>query len=639
MGVATLSSDLWILDQFGPVEPSTLLGPVRQGLGKFGDGLFLEEATTNLETNPNFAAALTGWTTTGSATQALSTLRAHSDVQSNRVTATAAAGGTQNSVTVVSGQAHSFSRYVFVESGSVNLVATVGATGTSATVTSAIPGWQRLTISNVTTTGVSVTLTVAAVGGAATFHVDDAQTEQKAYVTSYCDGNQATAWNAPGNLLPTAAQGFEDGTTASASVTGGTATLTNSAAQFYAGTKSLLATVTATASLTIITGPTGTAAAPVTAGKTHTASTWVRPSAARQLRADVNWYTAAGAFISATAGTAVTGVANTMTRQSVSAVAPATAAFAVTVFTSTDATNADTFYIDAQRVDEGSASAAYRWTGAENASTSTRAASQLVHASTTAPPLTMCALWRVGAAPTATVARPLLRLTGSGTAPVLVVSNTLAQFSSLVDVAANVSYVAAPGDLVFIAGVLAADGKTYTIYLSVNGGAVSTATSSASATAFTSPTTLTVGTDGNGTQYADGVIEQVLVYKAALSSVEIAALAASTNETAFKDDSRIVLAAATGTVRGTTRAVTLAGTGSWRGNRKVASMLETLSPTGANPDDDTATHKITVAAGSGVAAGQSVAYNPDGSNGTKFLISRVFTPGGDYDELYGTNVL
>jgi hypothetical protein len=125
-------------------------------------------------------------------------------------------------------------------------------------------------------------------------------------------------------------------------------------------------------------------------------------------------------------------------------------------------------------------------------------------------------------------------------------------------------------------------------------------------------------------------VEQALIFDGALTATEIATLAFAGQETSFKDDSRIIFAAGAGVVRGTTQASTTAGTGRYRAARTLTAAVEKIDTTGASPDDDTATYKVTVPAGSGVGQGQLVAFD----DRARYTVQRVFSAGGVYDELY-----
>lgn len=105
-----------------------------------------------------------------------------------------------------------------------------------------------------------------------------------------------------------------------------TATRSTTTAKSGAASLRLDAAGTSDMSTTTDTGASGE---PVVAGETYTASAYSKGAAARTVKVGIRWYEAGGAFISEDLGT---GIANNTsdwtTRASVTAVAPATAAFA-----------------------------------------------------------------------------------------------------------------------------------------------------------------------------------------------------------------------------------------------------------------------------------------------------------------------
>jgi hypothetical protein len=579
---AALATRIYPQETYGFSEPIAQAGPLRRGAGKWTDGVFLEEGTTNLITNPSFGIDTTGWTSQGSFTIARSTARAFLGAASLAVTSTAGTnGGAAIGVPMTSGQTYALTAHVFIPSGTKPgmSVQILDASGQPLTADASLPlltttkgRWVRvggtyLAASTGTLTFYTHTSAVPNTGDI--FYVDAVQAENKNYVTSYADGSLATAWDAPGNLLPVAGQGFEDSSLGGMSVAAGTATPTNSAAQVYAGTRSLLLTVGATASLSVASA-TGVAGVPVVAGRVYTASLWVRPSAARQLRADILWYTAAGAFISSSAGTASTGVVTTWTRHTLTAIAPATAAFAAIQFTSTDATNADTIYLDGLRLAEGSGASSYRWTGAEWASTSTRTADRLLYGVNGADGVvqsnvTVCCWVRVAHHLNLPIMpAQISNVAGDQYVGILINGAAVLARKSIsgVNVDASTGVSVARGDLVFVAATF--DGANLIGYVSKNGAAVVSA-STASVTVPARAYYVAPGMQTVGSLIADEDVEQVLVYAAALSSTDIATLAFS-GPLGIEEDPRIVFA--------------------WRGrdpegatsNFQAASLLGTLTP-------------------------------------------------------------
>jgi hypothetical protein len=286
---------------------------------------------------------------------------------------------------------------------------------------------------------------------------------------------------------------------------------------------------------------------------------------------------------------------------------------------------------------DGSLGAGHAWTGVANASTSTRSAAQNVWPtpSTIRPVgmgLTIAAWLRVGVASSA-LGKYIVALNPGGTQPALFYDATSVGFSSNVDVSGSVVTTLAPGDLVFVAGTLASDGKTFTVYVSKNGGALQTSTSAASATAYTGVTQVAAGTLTGGGGQVDGALEQILLLNGALTSGEIAVLAGLTDEFSYASDPRVVLAAATGSVRGGTFAETAAGTGMLRADRVVKGRVEPIVRTTNNPDDDTAAIKVSVPAGTGFGQGQQIGIGYPAAS-FAYPVQRVYSPGGEYDEIY-----
>jgi hypothetical protein len=458
---------------------------------------------------------------------------------------------------------------------------------------------------------------------------DGWQMEAKAYATSYCDGSLATAWNDSGNLY---SESFEGGTTGSFTIGGGT--LSNTSTNPYAGSKALLVTATGAGALATSPHIVG-----VTALKTYSASLRVRASAARNVQAVLYFFDAGGATVGTTFSTTATASTTAHLQLVVTAIAPSTAVTAAVAFYSNNSAAADTFTTDAYAIAEGTGLAAYRWTGAENASTSTRVTAQLVEplASTLQAPLTVVALYRVGesAALSGLGNRHLACLSSGGTTPGVVVGGSGGvYFSDNVANQASVAVNPAPGDMLVVAATLASDAKTFQVSASLNGAAVQTGATYTAVTAYTGATSVAIGSYISGTQQADGVVEQVLLYSRALTSGEVAALVNSTAEINYASDPGIVLAAGTGVVRGTTSAETSAGTGYYRSALgALPAKVETITRSGSSPDDDAATLKVSVPTGSGVGVGDVVALNYP-NTAYSYTVLRVFAPGGDYDELY-----
>lgn len=121
--------------------------------------------------------------------------------------------------------------------------------------------------------------------------------------------------------------------------------------------------------------------APVSPGQAYVAQAWVRAgSSTRSMKIDIEWFTAAGASISASTGSATTNT-TAFAQRTAAGTAPATAAFAgilVTV-TSTGAAS-ELHYVDDMQIERGGSATTYldgsvagsAWTGTANASISYR---------------------------------------------------------------------------------------------------------------------------------------------------------------------------------------------------------------------------------------------------------------------------
>ena len=484
MGAAVLDQNIYKLSTYGPVAPSTVAAPVRTGLGRFGDGLFIDEATTNLVTNPSFETNTTGWAAQGSFTIVQSSVRGYAGTKSLRVVATSTTdGGTVFSLAVTNGTTYTVQAMVWIEtlkSGSVvQLLNTLGVGLTSVTgfnvSTSTTGRWVRLVGSYTATSTGTVNFYVHSSGGVAVgdaWTVDAVQVEAKAYPTSYCDGSLGSG---------------------------------------------------------------------------------------------------------------------------------------------------------------------YAWTGTAHASTSTRAAGAVAWSTTASPGGVTLAAWcRVGSNGSTPKATALAALTGASNRLMLRIgigttSGASAYNGTSVAQPTPASTSATAGDLVFVAATW--DGTTVTSYVALNGSVVSSATA-ALTPAASGFTTLT------GPGYSDGIVsslnataDQILVYNRVLTSAEVTALASATTETSYSSDPGILLAAATGSVRGTTNAETAAGTGYYRADTSTKGYVETITATSSNPDDDTARLKVTVAASSGFGQGDSLAIGYPNS-AYAYTVQRAFTPGGVYDEVY-----
>lgn len=659
MPVAALSSTLHVLDVFGLTQPAVLQGPIRQALTKYGDGLFVEEGTTNLLLNPSVEVGLANVNAITNGAIARATGIAFSGSACVLVTAVAAGnvwGASYSNAVVGAGQTLTGSVWVRPRDRDLNVRVEVRFfDGAAATLRDDVSAgtlcpkgrWTRLAVTTAaspagtTTANVHIRTTENAQVVGDAFYTDAPQLEQKAYATSYCDGSLATAWDAPGALYT---ESFEDGTVSGWSGFVAAPTVASSSAQAYVGTRSLLVTATATAQA-VVSAPSGTSGRAVVPGRTYTGMLWVRASAVRNVNCDIRWYQVNGAQ-SATpvsSSSVVAAVVGAWVKVAVTAVAPADAAYGNLGFRG-DLTAGDTIHLDAGRLEEGTGSAAYRWTGAEHNSASTRTASALrfAHALPSTTDFTLAVWARIGGRAGAT--RALLQVdsntSDNNRTNVYVTSgNAIAGFRES-GLSSGVTVV--EGDLVFVA--LTHTAGTLTVYVSKNGGALVSA-SGARVAAQTAYTHVGLGNIQTATEPLNGVVEQALVLDRALplsdpAGLDITDLAFGTDETRYASNPAVALLAAAGMARGGVQAATAAGTGAYRTARTVAASIESIVPGGASPDDDVSTHKISVAAGSGIGEGQVLAFsNPDAGPGTPiYRVQRAFSTGGALDELHVSRV-
>jgi hypothetical protein len=183
-------------------QVGTEAGGVTYRAGKFGKGVQIAEATTNLVVNPSFENGLTGWVnyvTGGSiGTREVSAIRVRSGASALRMEQTGGGGvghafGVVSFANMTSGQTYTASAWLYVESltqGSVSLAAYDSASvGSASSVSVAGIDWVRVEVTISATASGTGSVYVYFNNGRGTVYVDDIQVEQKAYATPYCDGS------------------------------------------------------------------------------------------------------------------------------------------------------------------------------------------------------------------------------------------------------------------------------------------------------------------------------------------------------------------------------------------------------------------------------------------------------------------
>lgn len=161
------------------------------------------------------------------------------------------------------------------------------------------------------------------------------------------------------NLVPNPS--LEHGGLAHWSV-GGNCALSVTSAQSFAGLRTLQMTSQGTGSMSAesYAGAVTDDAIPVTAGATYTASAYFRAAATgRTVQVGIHWYTAAGAGINTTLGGGATDTTSGWTRASVSATAPANAAFAAVVPQVYSTAAFEAHYVDAVMMEPGASVGSY----------------------------------------------------------------------------------------------------------------------------------------------------------------------------------------------------------------------------------------------------------------------------------------
>lgn len=225
----------------------------------------------------------------------------------------------------------------------------LGAVTWNTAAANATASWTRHTYSLSSPAGaafvrVSLRSLSAALGNRVVFAA--LQVEQNATVRAYQGARSIRIKFAADrvNLVPNAG--------AEVNVTGWTpvnATITRSTAQFQAGAASFQMTATAGGNMSATT-TTGTGGMPVIPLRYYTASffDFKASGTVRQIRADIIWYTAAGAPIATVLGTTINQTIGSwvLSRASVTALAPVNAAFAAVVVNVLAAGAAETHWYD-----------------------------------------------------------------------------------------------------------------------------------------------------------------------------------------------------------------------------------------------------------------------------------------------------
>lgn len=163
---------------------------------KAGLKIVRPEATENLITNPSFETATTGWTAVVSATLARDAVQQRRGVYSLKVTpgAVATAGAQWTQASPTASAAYTFSVDLKGVAGKTyRLLMTQSGPGTLGSLDVTGDGkWHRYAITGTTANTNDLVCSVRRINDSSTdpYYLDGAQLEQKAYATTYCDGDQ-----------------------------------------------------------------------------------------------------------------------------------------------------------------------------------------------------------------------------------------------------------------------------------------------------------------------------------------------------------------------------------------------------------------------------------------------------------------
>lgn len=169
------------------------------------------------------------------------------------------------------------------------------------------------------------------------------------------DATSGMAWRSPGvtNLLTRNQASLEDGTTTGFAATTN-CSLAASTTVAASGTYSLAVTSSAAGAVVAGTPVTAAGSPPVTPGKVYSAALSARSAAiTSSLTPRIRWWTAAGAAVSTSNGTAVAVATGSWTQYWVTVAAPATAAYATVEVTWTAAGASEVVYLDKVGLWEG----------------------------------------------------------------------------------------------------------------------------------------------------------------------------------------------------------------------------------------------------------------------------------------------
>jgi hypothetical protein len=153
--------------------------------------LVVPEATTNEIKNPSFETDTSSWTTTSAGV--FRVVGGTAGAYAARLTASATNGRLEHTGTAgLNGQSWTASAWVKAGSGAVQLQIREGTTVLASVASSGGGAWEHLAVTHPLTANRTLTVAIVDTRSSAwtAVDVDAVQLEQKAYATTYCDGDQ-----------------------------------------------------------------------------------------------------------------------------------------------------------------------------------------------------------------------------------------------------------------------------------------------------------------------------------------------------------------------------------------------------------------------------------------------------------------
>lgn len=170
-------------------------------VARFGDNPDPDvETTVNLVTNPSAESGITGWVAGGSAPPTLSHSSAQALFGTDSMLCTWATGGilplAQYDVTgLTPGRTYTASCYVYVPTGSPDVIPAFGGLGVFGTGVATKDAWTRMSVTSVCPASANLAFQIwpaTAPTAGQTCYADGLQLEEGSTSTAYCDGDQSS---------------------------------------------------------------------------------------------------------------------------------------------------------------------------------------------------------------------------------------------------------------------------------------------------------------------------------------------------------------------------------------------------------------------------------------------------------------